>query len=200
MAPREVFQLRIALMDILPPIWRRIQIPTWYSFWDLHVAIQDAMGWLDYHLHSFRLVDLRQERLVEIGIPDDEFPTGRETLPGWETPVEAYLHEGWPVAVYEYDFGDSWAHVVQLEARLPARRGRSYPVCVAGERKCPPEDCGGVGGYAHLLEAIANPRHPEHKKLLDWVGGSYDPEDFDPAKVQFDDPKERWKNAFADDA
>ncbi len=196
MTTEDILQIRISLVDIVPPIWRRIQIPSTYSFWDLHVAIQDAMGWLDYHLHAFRIPDLRQGTLVEIGIPDDEYEAGQQTLPGWEIGVEDYLNYWSPVAVYEYDFGDGWVHVVQLEARLPARKGTSYPNCLAGERKCPPEDCGGTGGYEEFLEAIADSRHPEHKAMLEWVGGSFDAEDFNPSSVEFSDPRKRWKQAF----
>ncbi len=196
MTTKDVLQIRISLVGVVPPIWRRIQIPSTYSFWDLHVAIQDAMGWLDYHLHAFRIPDLRQGTLAEIGIPDDEYETGQQTLPGWEIGVEDYLHHAFPVAVYEYDFGDGWMHVVQLEARLAAHKGRPYPNCLAGERKCPPEDCGGIGGYEDFLEAIADSRHPEHKTMLEWVGGSFDAEDFDPSAVKFGDPKERWERAF----
>jgi len=196
MASKEVVQIRVSLVGIDPVIWRRIQIPTTYSFWDLHVAIQDAMGWYDCHLHAFRIPDLRRETLAVIGIPDDEFEAGRRTLPGWEISVEDYLHEVSPVAVYEYDFGDSWIHVVQLEARSPVRKGVSYPICLAGERTCPPENCGGAGGYERFLEAIANPSHPEHDSLLEWVGGSYDPDDFKSSDVVFDDPKERLDTIF----
>lgn len=194
MTAKDVLQIRISLVGIVPPIWRRIQIPPTYSFWDLHEAIQDAMGWHDYHLHEFRVVDFRQGTLVYIGIPDDEYEAGRQTLPGWETPVEDYFNEASPVAVYEYDFGDGWTHIVQLEARLAARKDRSYPVCLAGERRCPPEDCGGVGGYERLLKAIADPRHPEHDYLLEWIGGSYDPEEFKASDVTFGDPQARLKD------
>ena len=110
--------------------------------------------------------------------------------------VEDYLHEVSPVAVYEYDFGDSWIHVVQLEARSPVRKDTSYPVCLAGERNCPPENCGGVGGYERFLEAIADPGHPEHEFLLEWVGGSFDPEKFESSDVAFDDPKQRLRDAL----
>ena len=191
MTTKDVLQVRISLVGIVPPIWRRIQVPSTYSFWDLHVAIQDSMGWLDSHLHAFRLPDLRRGRPVQIGIPEDEYGAGRPTLPGWEIPVEDYLHELSPVAVYEYDFGDGWIHVVQLEARLAARRKQSYPVCLAGERKCPPENCGGVPGYELLLEAIADPDHPEHESLLAGFEGSSNADEFEASDVAFDDPQVR---------
>jgi len=196
---KEVFQIRIALVGIFPPIWRRIQIPSNYSFWELHVAIQNAMGWYDSHPHAFRVPDLLGDVLVQIGIPDDEFEAGRQTLPGWDIPVADYLSEESPAIVYQYDFGDGWVHVVQLEARLPAHRGHSYPVCLDGERKCPPEDCGGIPGYELLLAAISDRNHPQHDSLLEWVGGSFDAEEFEVSAVRFDDPTDRWKETFGND-
>jgi hypothetical protein len=196
MVAKRVLQIRVALVGILPPIWRRIQIPAHSTFWDLHVAIQDAMGWLGYHLHDFRIPDHRLGGLVRIGIPDEESDTGLETLPGWDIGVQDYMQGASPAAVYIYDFGDGWIHVVQFEGELPAAKGRSYPICVDGERKCPPEDCGGIGGYALLLKALANSNHPEHESLLEWVGGHFDAEDFNPKDVEFGDPQERLRLAF----
>jgi len=189
MATKYVLQLRIALVGILPPIWRRIQVETTATFWDLHVATQDAMGWRGAHLHEFQIPDHRRGRLARIGVPDNESPTGKATLRGWDVGIADFFQGSSPAAVYVYDFGDAWTHVVQYEGDVRARRGARYPICVAGERKCPPEDCGGVPGYASLLEALADPHHPEHQALLKWVGGSFDPEEFDAKAVEFSDPK-----------
>jgi hypothetical protein len=84
---------------------------------------------------------------------------------------------------YEYDFGDSWAHRIELEKRLEAEPGATYPRCVDGKRACPPEDCGGVWGYADLLEALVRPNTPRQRELLEWLGGSFDPEKFDVSAV-----------------
>ncbi len=81
---------------------------------------------------------------------------------------------------------------------LIKEKGTKYPQCVGGERKYPPEDCGGISGYFDFLEAVLNPMHAEHKGMLDWYGSKYDPDDFDPKKVRFDNPKKRWKIAFLD--
>ncbi len=190
--PAFVYQFLIALSETDPLVWRRLQVPSTYTFWDLHVAIQDAMGWHDCHLHRFELFNKSDERLT-IGLPvDDEFATDR-CEPGWLVNLSSVFEppgEALP-ARYLYDFGDDWSHAVVCEGPRPADPSASYPRCVAGARRGPPEDCGGPHGYEHFLEAIANPRHPEHTSLLRWVGGSYDPNDFDAAAVIFDDPAKR---------
>jgi hypothetical protein len=195
----QALQFLITLMKTDPLIWRRIQVPEEYSFWDLHVAIQDAMGWQDCHLHEYRIYHPNREAIDRLGIPDKDFPDERPCRAGWEVPVSEYF--SWetlsdaPPAKYVYDFGDEWHHVVTFEDILPGR-SRRYPRCVAGARACPLEDCGGIHGFEEFLAAIANPKHPEHGNLLDWAGGAYDPEAFDPSRVTFDDPRKRWKNAF----
>ena len=103
-----VYQFRIDLLGIEPPIWRRIEVPSNYSFWDLHVAMQDSMGWLDYHLHLFSLLPPRKRKPVLIGIPDDEYENS--ALPGWEIPVTQYFKEPGDEAKYDYDFGDGQGH------------------------------------------------------------------------------------------
>jgi hypothetical protein len=191
-----VHQVLVVLANTDPLVWRRIQVPDDYSFWDLHVAIQDAMGWQDSHLHEFAVINPRTGREQRLGIPDGEDPGERPCLPDWQARVSQYLTEAQPLAQYVYDFGDDWRHVVTYEGTWPAESGRKYPACLAGARACPPEDCGGVGGFAGFLAAVADPKHPEHADLLAWAGGRYDPEVFDAAKVRFDDPRDRFKLAF----
>ena len=197
--PRLVHQFLVVLTGTDPLVWRRIQVPAKYSFWDLHVAIQDAMGWLDYHLHEFRLLDAAERQVASIGIPTEDDPQDRPVVPGWQVPLSKFFDQrNWhaPPAMYAYDFGDDWQHVLVHEGFESADDNRKYPRCVAGEGRCPPEDCGGVHGYAEFLEVIADPDHEEHELTLRWAGGQFDPEAFDPAAVKFDDPKKRWKKAF----
>ena len=197
--PKLVHQFLIVLTGIDPLVWRRIQVPEAYSFWDLHVAIQDAMGWLDYHLHEFRLLDADEQHVVSIGIPTDDDPEDRPVIPGWEVPLSRFFdRRGWhaPHASYAYDFGDDWEHVLVHEGMESAEPSLTYPRCVSGARRCPPEDCGGVHGYAEFLEAITDADHPEHASMIQWSGGAYDPNAFDPEAVVFDDPRKRWKKAF----
>lgn len=195
---KRVYQFRVELKGIAPPIWRTIQVPETYSFWDLHVAIQDAMGWLDYHLHQFDVVNPETGVKEGIGIPDEEFGGDGvgEVLPGWKKKIASYFSADKPAVDYSYDFGDGWVHEVRLEKILPREKGVRYPVCIAGKRACPPEDCGGVWGYQNLLEILSDPGHKEHASTLDWLGGRFDPEAFDAEDVRFDDPKERWRLAF----
>jgi hypothetical protein len=194
-----IYQFKISLKEITPIVWRRIQVPTNYNFWDLHVAIQNSMGWLDYHLHQFSIKRPHAHKFTEIGIPDEEeFFDDIEILPGWYVDVSSYFTDLGVLANYKYDFGDGWEHGILLEGLLIKEKGTKYPQCVEGERKCPPEDCGGVPGYFDFLEAVLNPMHEEHKRMIAWYGSKYDPDDFDPKKVRFDNPKKRWKIAFLD--
>lgn len=131
----KAYQFKIVLQNAKPPIWRRIQVPESCSFWDLHIAIQDAMGWNDSHLHSFVVRRDPKQPLaqdVHIGIPSDE--DFEKILPGWDTPIEKYYTKEGQQALYWYDFGDDWKHTVILEKILPAENGVGYPRCVAGAR------------------------------------------------------------------
>ena len=193
----QVYQFKITLKGTKPPIWRRILVPETYTFWDLHVAIQDAMGWEDYHLHEFTLLSPKTGRKVKIGIPSDEdVDYGWEVLAEWNQKIAHYFSSENSKADYVYDFGDGWEHSIKLEKILPRETGVAYPRCIDGRGACPPEDCGGIGGYAEFLEAIGDPANELHEDMLDWVGGSFDPDDFDPNDVEFEDPDSRFKLAF----
>jgi len=99
------------------------------------------------------------------------------------------------ISIYEYDFGDSWRHTVKLEKILKAAIGEKYPKCIAGKRACPPEDCGGTDGYRNLIKILKNPENEEYEEMVEWTGGDYDPEEFDPQEIIFDDPEERLKES-----
>jgi hypothetical protein len=161
-------------------------VPADYSFWDLHVAIQDAMGWSDYHLHEFRINNL------EIGIPDEDFNS--HVLAGWKEKIADYFTLKNKTAKYIYDFGDYWEHIVELEEINPVEKEKDYPSCLAGARACPPEDCGGATGYDKLVEILNDPSHDEHELLLEWLDGEYRPDYFDSSKVKFDNPRKRFIN------
>ncbi len=190
---KNVYQFKITLKESNPPIWRRIQVPENYSFWDLHVAIQDAMGWYDCHLHEFRFKSPGENgKEVCIGIPfEDDY---EKVQKGWNVKIITIFNLV-DETVYLYDFGDGWKHTVKLEKILPSEPGTKYPVCIDGERACPPEDIGGIGGYYLLLEILSNTKHPQHKDMKEWLGRKLYPDSFNCIDVKFDDPKKRLKLA-----
>lgn len=193
---KHVYQFRIQLKEIKPPIWRRIQVPEVYTFWDLHVAIQDAMGWVDYHLHEFTIKNPSMGKKVQLGIPFEDDWDDEPFLPGWEHKIAAYFTMENATARYLYDFGDGWVHTVRLEGIEPRDTDIVYPICVGGKRACPPEDCGGVHGYEDLLAIINDRDHEEHQSTMEWLNGGFGPDKFSPKQVKFDDPMERWNRAF----
>ncbi|MCP5007743.1 MAG: plasmid pRiA4b ORF-3 family protein [Planctomycetes bacterium] len=186
----QVYQFKVTLKRIKPPIWRRIQVPATYTFWDLHVAIQDSMGWTDTHLHHFEILNLATGMKEEVGIPDED-AIENIILAGWKKNISHYFTSDNNKAEYVYDYGDNWEHEVKLEKILPAVDDIQYPICIAGKRECPPEDCGGPWCYEDFLKAIMDPKHEMHEELLDWVGGEFDPEYFNKDEIDFDDPKHR---------
>lgn len=177
MAAKKVYQFKVTLRGIRPPIWRRFQVYNDLTFYELHQVIQVVMGWYNSHLHLFDLggfIVTDAETLAE-GL-EDGVNEERARLNKYLTQEGGKMH-------YEYDFGDSWEHEVLLEKILPAEPDVTYPRCLKGKRACPPEDCGGVWGYAHLLETLADHSNPERKQYMEWLGGDLDPEEFDLAEI-----------------
>ena len=169
----KIVQLKITLKYVRPPIWRRIQIRPDISLAALHRVLQITMGWYDSHLHQFRA------RKTYYGVPDrDEF-NELNLKDESKTQLGRVLTKPKQKLIYEYDFGDGWEHEILLEKVLTPESGVRYPRCIGGARACPPEDCGGVGGYANFLAAIRDPNHEEHDEYLDWIGGEFDPGEFE---------------------
>jgi hypothetical protein len=178
-----VFQFKITLKDVRPPIWRRIQVKDG-TLDALHEHIQTAMGWTNSHLHQFEI------KGTFYGDPELLSEGFEEAIPVIDS-LRTKISEIVPKTgkrfqfKYEYDFGDSWEHEVLFEGRLPAEKGVRYPICVEGKRACPPEDVGGTYGYREFLKAVANPRHEQHEELTEWYKeiaqgqGPFDPEEFD---------------------
>jgi len=192
---KNVYQFKIVLEDIKPTIWRRIQVPENYTLWDLHVAIQDAMGWFDCHLHQFETIELKPRNIKYIGIPDED-DDYMEVATRWKEKISKWFSLDNKKAMrYVYDLGDNWNHKITLEKILPKEEKTKYPVCVAGARACPPEDCGGIGGFYDLLEIMNNPKHEEYEDMIEWLNGEkFDPEEFEIAEIEFDNPKKRLKD------
>ena len=168
-----IYQLKITLMDIAPPIWRRVAVDGECSLGDLHLILQIVMGWTNSHLHEFRIADSRY------GICDPAlYDWDEDTLNEDAITLEQVAPFTGVEFLYQYDFGDGWEHLVKVEAIKEPEPGVSYPTCLAGERSCPPEDVGGISGYAEFLEALADSDHPEHSSTIDWFGSNFDPENF----------------------
>jgi hypothetical protein len=181
---QHVYQFKVTLEESSPPIWRRIQVPESYTFEKLHAAIQDSMGWDDYHLHEFQVVKPSTGKKVSIGVPEPDHEL--RILDEARQKICNYFTVENSSATYRYDFGDQWEHIVELEKILPRQEG-PYPRCTGGERACPPEDCGGVWGYMRLLEILKTPDHEEYEDMVEWAGEDLDPEHFDVSEVFFRD-------------
>ena len=174
-----LYQFKITLLESKPQIWRRIQVKE-STLDKLHERIQTAMGWTNSHLHQF---DIDGERYGDLEMLDDGFGDF-ECVDSTITKISEVVPKAGTRFrfLYEYDFGDDWKHEVFFEGCLRTEKGRRYPVCIEGERNCPPEDVGGVWGYAEFLEAIADPKHEQHNDFIEWAG-DFDSESFDAEKT-----------------
>ena len=175
---KNIYQIKISLIGAKPPIWRTVLVPSDLKLAAFHDVIQVAMGWTDSHLHQFIA------NQVFYGIPDDDFELEMEDETKYK--LSQLLKKEKESLIYEYDFGDSWEHKILLEKILPFDTKTALPVCIKGKRACPPEDCGGIWGYEELLETISNPKHPDHENMLEWLGGEFDPEEFDLEEINED--------------
>jgi hypothetical protein len=165
-----IFQIKITLEDIEPPIWRRIQTHD-CSLTELHEIIQDCVGWEGDHLFAF---EIGGKRYSDQGREGDMYgfrDSGSMRL-------SRLIGQGESCFDYEYDFGDSWRHQIDIEETLPIEENVRYPRCLDGQRACPPEDCGGIYGYYDCLEALKNPDDEENEERLEWLGDDFDPEKF----------------------
>lgn len=183
---RRTYQLRVALSGAKPPIWRRFLVSPTTSLAELHEVLQMVMGWDNCHLHHFR----HGERYYAPPSPwDDGF--GPSNVDSRKVGIGQLLRKPKDWIAYLYDFGDSWRHRVTLQKILPLDPAIRLPVCIAGKRSCPPEDCGGLWGYYEMLEALGSPGHEQHEDMVDWIG-SFDPDDFslDGVNAQL---RARWK-------
>ena len=168
---QRVYQIKITLVGGQPPIWRRLVLAEDTTLGTLHEIIQRAMGWHNRHMHLFH-VNGRLYGIPRIELYQTVEDESKVSLGGLALREKKKYR-------YEYDFGDDWRHEILVEKIVPADPQVRYPTCVKGKRACPPEDCGGIWGYAALLETLADPTAPDHKELRGWVGGKFDPEAFD---------------------
>jgi hypothetical protein len=174
-----IFQFKITLLEIRPPIWRRIQIPDG-TLVTLHHHIQDAMGWENMHLHQFEIdgEPYGDAQFLNNGWGDEVLDAKKIKLSKLLADKDKNFR-----FFYEYDFGDGWRHEILYEGVQEAEPKRKYPLCLEGARACPPEDVGGPWGYENFVVATKDPKHEEHEELREWFGGKYNPEAFDAEAV-----------------
>jgi hypothetical protein len=173
----DIATLRIELEGIEPLIWRRVAVRTTMTLTALHRVIQAAMGWLDCHLWEFEANDRKYSMLI----PDDP-EWNRRITDATTTKLSTLLTTGMREMSYLYDMGDSWQHRIIVE-KLTATNPGKYPQFLGGERRCPPEDCGGFPGYYEFLDNISSKQSKKRKATLDWYGGPYDPDDISEKQI-----------------
>ena len=165
-----VFGLRIALLDHQPEVWRRLLVPGSTRLDKVHMVFQEAMGWTNSHLHQFRIGD------AVYGTHFEDWP--EEELHEVVFRLNDVAHAGERFR-YDYDFADGWEDEVLVERADRVRPLLKFAVCVDGANACPPEDCGGPGGYAELLEILADPAHEQYEFYRQWAGEEFNPKAFD---------------------
>ncbi len=164
------YQLKITLVGLEPTIWRQVLVPGDVNLAGLHWVIQCVMGWSNSHLHMFHVGKQRFGPKT----PDwDDVQDERKVI------LQDIAPKAGTKFFYEYDMGDSWMHQVKIEKITQLESGFQKPECLAGERVCPPEDCGGIGGYEDMLAALRDPKHEQHDEMVEWIGEDFNPEDFD---------------------
>lgn len=171
-SPGKIYQLKVNLQGAKPPIWRRLLIVNSVPLPLFHNVLQIVMGWMDSHLHQF----MAGGNYYAQPDPYDDFS---ESLDENRYKLSQLLKKEKDWLIYEYDFGDSWQHKITLEKILPFDPEAILPQCIKGKGACPPEDVGGIWGFAEFLQAMADPTHPEHADYKDWFDGEFDPQAFD---------------------
>lgn len=196
-----VLQLKISLHGSKPLIWREIIVLADYSFFDLHVAIQNSFGWTDSHLHQFFTESPYKGHSKNIAWP---MPDMDADLDERKVKVYDFLKNEKDSLFYEYDFGDSWMHKIELRKTLDADSKTKYPQIISGKNACPPEDCGSLWGYYDLIKIINNPKHKERENMMEWLGiddqKEFDPKYFNKDEVVFENPKKvlkEYENNFS---
>jgi hypothetical protein len=163
------YQLRIELSEVQPIVWRRLLVPENLSLPKLSVILQTTMGWHGGHLHEFVVGRLHY------GIPDEDWPDPEPVVDERRVRLNTLVESGARRFKFLYDFGDGWEHTVKVEDLVVPPKEGSRIRCVAGENACPPEDVGGPNAYFDFLAAIKDPAHEDHRVMLEWIGGSFDP-------------------------
>lgn len=187
LAVDKIIALKITLKDTKPAIWRKVQVPSNVTFFDLHHIFQISMGWTNSHLFEFQVGDYK------LGYVNDNLDGMEDTADAGAVLLDLLLLKKGLQFGYLYDFGDYWQHIVVVEKLMEIKKGVVYPVCTGGEMACPHEDSGGIWGHYQNMEIIKDPKHPEYKETKRWLGRGYDPLKFDIDKVNKELPRfKKW--------
>lgn len=178
----KIYKLKTVLRDSNPAIWRRVQIPSTLLLSDLHAVLQHIMGWEDRHLHEFE-----KEEVVYTDYVDEELASIQETIHYAGMKVADLMNEKGDCISYRYDFGDNWELNILLEEVIDPEKNSEYPIFINGERKNPPEDCGGLYGFYQMLDILNDPDDPEREEYITWLRGDFNPEEIDnhPSPIKF---------------
>ena len=174
----EIATVRIELRHTDPLIWRQVEVPTSITLKVLHDIVQVVIGWFDYHFWEFTIGKQRY------GLPMDDGWGTEPCIAAAKVRLRDVLKMRKTIIDYTYDFGDCWEHRLTVTDVRAGQPGVSYPRYISGERNGPPEDCGGIPGFYELLEAIADPAHPDHAHVKEWAK-DYDPATFDPLPIKY---------------
>jgi len=176
---KKIYQIKIALKESKPKIWRRLLVPSDLLLSHFHEVIQVAMGWTNSHLHQFiKNKTFYTEKMIGDDLWDE---MGNVDYSGMK--ISDLLKKEKDKIIYEYDFGDSWKHDITLEKIEESEINDYRPICLTGKNNCPPEDCGGIWGYNDMLEILKQPDHEEYEEYVEWLGEEYDPEYFDKNEI-----------------
>ena len=172
-----IYQIKISLDGVKPPIWRRIVVNSDTSLSDFHKIIQTSMGWMNSHLHQFIKGNTFYSNCDDFD--DFDFMGTNKQVDYSDISISDILKKEKDKIKYEYDFGDGWEHTILLEEIKENSIKIAHPKCIKGKRACPIEDCGGVWGYQNLTEIMNDPKHPEYEEMAEWIGDVFEPEEFD---------------------
>ena len=176
---KRTYQIQIALKGSKPKIWRRILISSDTLLPDFHYVIQAVMGWTNSHLHQF----IKNRTFYTQRLEDDDYWEEMNNVDYSEMKISDLLKKEKDKIIYEYDFGDGWLHDIILEKIDTTGENKILPVCLIGKNNCPPEDCGGIWGYANMLEILKHPDHEEYEEYIEWLGGEFDPKYFNKDEI-----------------
>ncbi|MGK5086156.1 plasmid pRiA4b ORF-3 family protein [Bdellovibrionota bacterium FG-2] len=174
----QVIQLKVSLRESDPLIWRRFIVPATMTLAKLHDVLQIVMGWQNSHLSRFEVNG------VDYTDDEPEFKDEPEVKP-LSTKISDIAEQA-ETFLYLYDYGDGWEHEITIEKISKKDDCLHYPICIGGENACPPEDCGGMGGYYEKLEEYADEDNEGHESTKMWLGGYFDSTTFDPNRINRD--------------